>query len=198
MTSSDELRQLWQSDISEAINQHELLRELERRNRSFDRMTRRRDFRDVVAMLVVIVVYLWFAAHTGNTFERVADLWLVVFGIWFIFYLRRYAKLSRKPVPEQTLGAYREALVERYDGQIRLAKSVKYWFLLPMWLGQMLYNVAYLVNGGSTIKIGMVSIFVTAVNAFVWWLNEGPGVRYLQRKRQELATLMGEEEGASK
>ena len=197
MTPTDELRQLWQSDINEAIDQRELMRELERRTRNFDRMNRRRDFRDIVAMLVVAVVYFWFAVRAGTTFERVADLWLVVFCGWFILYLRRYAKLSRKPVPEQTLDVYRQALVERYDGQIRLAKSVKYWFILPMWLGQMLYNVAYRVNGGNNFKFGMVTIFVTAVNAFVWWLNEGLAVRYLDRKRRELAVLVGEE-GVSK
>ncbi len=43
MTPSDELRQLWQSDISQAINQRELLRELERRIRNFDRAIRWRD-----------------------------------------------------------------------------------------------------------------------------------------------------------
>ena len=115
MTPSDELRQLWQSDISEAMNQRELLRELERRSRNFDRTNRRRDLQEIAAMLVVIVVYFWFAVRAGNTFERVADVWLAACAVWFIFYLRRYAKLSRKPVPEQTLGAYRQALVERYD-----------------------------------------------------------------------------------
>jgi hypothetical protein len=193
MTPTDELRQLWQSDISEAINQRELLSELQRRSRNFDRANRRRDLRDIVAMLVIIVVYFWFAVRAGNTLERVADVWLVVCAVWFIFYVRRYARISRKPVPEQTLGVYRQALVERYDSQIRLAKSVKYWFVLPMWLGQMLYNVAYWLNGGKNFKFVMVTIVVTAVNVLVWWLNEGPAIRYLKRKRRELAVLVGEE-----
>ncbi|MGD0300854.1 MAG: hypothetical protein ABSE86_27535 [Bryobacteraceae bacterium] len=193
MTPTDELRQLWQSDISEAINQRELLSELQRRSRSFDRRNRRRDLVDIVAMLIIIVVYFWFALHAGNTLERVADVWLVVSAGWFIFYVRRYARISRKPVPEQTLGAYRQALVERYDSQIRLAKSVKYFFVLPMWLGQMLFNLAYWMNGGKNFKFVMVTIVVTAGNVLVWWLNEGPGIRYLKRKRRELAVLVGEE-----
>ncbi len=193
MTPTDELRQLWQSDISEAINQRELLSELQRRSRNFDRRSSRRDLVDIAAMLVIIVVYFWFAVHAGNTLERFADVWLVVSAAWFIFYVRRYARISRKPAPEQTLGAYRQALVERYDSQIRLAKSVKYWFVLPMWLGQMLYNLAYWVHGGKNINFVMVTIVVTAANVLVWWLNEGPGIRYLKRKRRELAVLVGEE-----
>jgi hypothetical protein len=193
MTTSDELRQLWQSDINEAIDQRELLRELERRRRNFDRANRRRDLQEFVAMLVVIVVYLWFAAHAVTTFERVADVWLAACGVWIIFYVRRYAKLARKPVPEQTLGAYREALVERYNRQIRLSKSMKYWYILPFWMGLLLFALADRVHGGKNIKFVLVVIFVTAVNGFVWWLNEGPGIRCLERKRQELATLIGEQ-----
>jgi hypothetical protein len=193
MTPSDELRQLWQSDINEAINQRDLLRELERRRRNFDGANRRRDFQEIVASLVIIVVYLWFAARAVTTFERVADVWLAACGVWIIVYLRRYAKLARKPVPEQTLGAYREALVERYDRQIRLSKSVKYWYILPLWVGLLLFALADRVHGGKNIKFILVVIFVTAANGFVWWLNEGPGIRCLERKRRELATLIGEE-----
>jgi hypothetical protein len=193
MTPTDELRQLWQSDISAAMNQRDLLQELQRRSRNFDRMSRRRDILNVVAMLVVIVVYSWFAVGAGNNLERVADVWLVACSVWFIVHLRRFSTSSSKPVPEQTLGAYRQALVGRYDSRIRLTKSVKYSFLLPMWLGLLLYDIAYRVNGGNNTKFALVLIFVTAGTAFGWWLDEGPAVRYLERKRRELAVLVGEE-----
>jgi hypothetical protein len=197
MTPTDELRQLWQSDINEAINQRDLLRELERRTRNFDRTIRLRDLRETVAGLIVTVVYLWFAIHAGTVLERIADLWLAAWGVWTAIFLRRYFKLSRKPAPEQRLAVYRQALMERYDGQIRLSKSVKYWYILPMWLGLLLFAFSDWVGGGGNVKFIKVMCFVTAGNAFVWWLNEGPGIRYLQRKRRELAVLMGEE-GASK
>jgi hypothetical protein len=193
MTPSDELRELWQSDINEAMNQRDLLRDVERRIRNFDRANRRRGLVDILAMLVVIAVYLWLAVGEKTTFERVADLCLAACAIWVIFYVRRYAKLSRKPEPEQTLGAYRRALVQRYDRQIRLWKSAKYWFILPMWLAVLLYDVAYRVSGGKNIKFAMVLIVVTVGYAFAWWLYEGRGVRCLERKQRELATLIGVE-----
>ncbi len=196
MTSFDELRQVWQADISAAMNQRDLLQELQRRSRNFDRMNRRRDILNVAAMLAVIMVYSWFAVHAGNNLERVADVWLVACSGWFIVYLRRYARSSRKPVPEQTLGAYRQALVARYDSRIRLAKNVKYSFLLPMWLGVLLFDIAYRLNGGNNTKFALVMTVVTVGTAFAWWLDEGPGVRYFERKRRELAVLVGEEGGS--
>jgi len=197
MTPSDELRALWQSDINEAMNQRDLLRDVERRVRNFDRADRRRNLVDIGAMLVVIVVYLWLAVGEKTTFERMADVCLAACAIWVIFYVRRYAKLSRKPEPEQTLDAYRRALVQRYDRQIRLWKSAKYWFILPMWLAVLLYDVAYRLSGGKNIKFAMVLILVTVGYAFAWWLYEGRGVRCLERKQRELATLI-EVEGVAK
>jgi hypothetical protein len=196
MTPSDELRELWQSDINQAMDQRDLLREVERRIRNFDHASRRRDVVDIVAMLVVIVVYLWLAVGEKTTFERVADLCLAACAIWVIFYVRRYAKLSRKPEPAQTLGDYRRALVERYDRQIRLLKNAKYWFILPMWSAVLLYDVAYRVSGGKNLKFAMVLLVVTVSYAFAWWLYEGRGVRRLERQRRELAVLVGEEGGA--
>jgi len=196
MTPTDELRELWQSDINQALNQRDLLRELERRMRSFDRTIRWRDLRETVAGLIVTAVYVWFALGAGTLFERMADLWLAAWGIWVALFLRRYFKLSRKPAPEQTLAVYRQALVDRYDGQIRLAKSVKYWYILPMWLGMLLLGLAVWSQPRGHLRCTLVAVVATVVSAFVWWLNEGPGIRYLQRKRRELAALMGEK-GAS-
>jgi hypothetical protein len=193
----DELRQLWQSDINEAINQRELLRQLEQRTRKFDRTIWFRDLREAAAGLVVTVVYGWLALRAGNMLERVADLWLVACGVWIVFVLLRYSRFSRKPAPDQSLVVYRRELVERYDRQIRLLKGVKYWYILPLWVGLMFGAVAYLVNGGGKAGFWVIVILATAVSAAVWWLNEGPGVRRLQRNRRELAELIGEE-GVSK
>jgi hypothetical protein len=121
MTPTDELRELWQSDINQALDQRDLLCELERRMRNFDRTIRWRDLRETVAGLIVTVVYVWFALGAGTLFERMADLWLAAWGIWVALFLRRYFKLYRKPAPEQTLAVYRHAIVDRYAGQIRLA-----------------------------------------------------------------------------
>jgi hypothetical protein len=195
---SDELRQLWQSGPGNGgINQSELLRQLEQKTRKFDRMIRFRDLRESVAGLVITVVYGWFALHAGSMLERVADLWLAACGVWIAVFLWRFSRLARKPAPDQSLAVYRHELVERYNKQIQLSKSVKYWYILPFWAGVMLSEAAHLMNGLSKTRVLIVVVFVTLCSAFVWWLNEGPGVRYLERKRSELEDLIGEK-GVSK
>jgi hypothetical protein len=189
----DDLCRLWQSDSGpRPVDAQELLRELERRSRGFERMIRRRDIREILGGLAVTVIYSWFALDAGTMLYRISDIWLAACGIWFVWYLRRDSKRSLQPVPDQTLAIYRRTLMERYDGQIRLAKSVKYWFLAPLWFGLLLQAIAALNDPGGWFKFSMIMLISTAGNGFVWWLNEGPGVRYLERKRRELAALIGE------
>ena len=188
---SDELRELWQSDIrGGGANDRELLRQLEQRARDFDRVIRRRDFREIAAGVLVAAIFLWLAVRAETMLDRFADVWLAACGLWIIVFLRRYSQLARKPALEQTLAAYSQSLLERYDRQIHLLKNAKYWYILPFWTGLLLSAVAFWLRGGDRLPFVVLVIFVTAVNVAVWWLNEIAGVRHLLRRREEVAALI--------
>lgn len=197
MTPTDELRQLWQSDINEAINQRELLLQVKQKQRAFNRRIRGRDLRESIGGLLVTLLFGGFALRGGTATNLVADIWLAGCGLWIVFYLRRYSGLSRTPAPDQSLASYRAELLASYDRQIRLLKTVKYWYILPIWLGLMIHSSALLIDGGHWLPFLGMATLMTVVNAVVWWMNEGPGVRNLVRRRLELTILLGEE-GVSK
>ena len=44
---------------------------------------------------------------------------------------------------------------------------------------------------GDLVRFGLVVLLVTALNATLWWLNEGIGVRYLQNRRRQLIERLG-------
>jgi hypothetical protein len=95
------------------------------------------------------------------------------------------AKLSatnRGPTP-------RRSLVEEYDRQIRLLRTLKYWYIIPLWLGLMLVSAAYRSNQGCIMALLLAGLF-TAVSAALWWFNEITGVRSFQR--QELIAMTRE------
>ena len=195
---TDELRDLWQSDPGgAAVSPLELLHQLEQRTRNFEGTIRRRDLRETIAGVLVAAFFAWHAILAGDSLSRIACVWIAGCGVWVIFYLRRYSRASRNPAPEQTLTAYRQALRDKYDRQIRLLKSAKYWYVLPFWIGLMLIATASLEHGASTTRFLLTAIWFTAANALVWWLNEVKGVRNLRAKRAELAALTGDE-GESK
>ena len=189
---SDDLRRLWNSDSGGGrCDTPELLRQLERTTRGFDRTVRYRDLREIAAGVLVAAIFLWLAVHDRTPLERAAHGWLAACGVWIGYYLRRYSKISRKPAPEQTLLSYQQELLERYDRQIRLLKSARYWYILPFWAGLLFSAAASLERNGNLAGFGLMVGWVTLVNAAVWWLNDGVGVRYLQDKRRKLAALTG-------
>ena len=192
--ATDELRHLWNCDSGGVrCDTPELLRQLERTTRGFDRTIHFRDLREIAGGVLVGVIFLWLAIHDRTPLERAAHLWLAACGVWIVYYVRRYAKISRKPAPEQTLLTYQRELLERYDRQSRLLKNAKYWYILPLWAGLLFSAVAVLERTGSLAIFGLMVVWVTLVNAAVWWLNEVIGVRYLQNKRRELTGLTANE-----
>jgi hypothetical protein len=122
--------------------------------------------------------------------EQTASVWLAACGVWIVFYIRRYSKIWRRPAPQQTLLRYQREILGRYDRQVRLLKSAKYWYILPFWVGLLFSAVAGLVRTGDLFRFGLVAGCVTAVNAAIWWLNDGIGVAYLQSRRREMVALM--------
>jgi hypothetical protein len=186
--NADELRRLWESESGERkIDESSVIRQVEKRARDFDRTIRFRDMRETGAGLLVAALFLWMAIHDRTPLQRAAHLWLAMCGVWIAYYLRRYARISHKPAPEQTLLAYRQGLLDRYDRQIRLLKSAKYWYILPFWTGLMLSAYAYLDRTGDALRFCVMVGFMTLLNGGLWWLNEVAGVRWLRNRQRRVS-----------
>jgi hypothetical protein len=94
------------------------------------------------------------------------------------------------PPPDQSIAAYYRALSESYEVQLKLLKTVKFWYLLPLWIGLLALALArYRIDRdlpATLFSLGIPTVFC----GLVWWLNEVPGVRYLRRRQAELAGLI--------
>ena len=192
MPPSDELFEVWKSDSGEVkIDQREILRQLEKRARGFDRTVRLRDLRESVAGFAVTAIFLWIATLDRGLVQRVAHLWLAGCGIWIVVFLRRYSKAQSKPSPELNLDAYREALLQRYDQQIGLLKNVKIWYLLPIWVGLLASVADRVIQRDHALSAAVSGCLITAFFGLIWWLNEVVAVRSIQKKRDELLALTG-------
>lgn len=190
----DELHHLWNLDSDTGrCGTPELLRDIEQTTIRFDRTIRSRNLRETAGGLMVAAIFVWLAILDRTWLERTAHGWLAACGVWVVFYIRRYSKISRSPAPEQTLLSYQQELLDRYDRQVRLLKSAKYWYILPFWAGLLCSAGAVLARTGNVMRFGLVAVFITALNAALWWLNEGIGVAYLQNRRRQLMSRSGME-----
>jgi hypothetical protein len=188
---SNELEKLWNSG-PDAMRRdpQELLRKIEQRTRSFDRTILRRDLREAVAGVLVAGIFLAFAVYDHSWLERAAHLWLAACGVWVILHMRRYANAGRRPAPEESLKAYQDALLARYDRQIELLRRAKYWYVLPFWVGFLFSGAATAARTHNGIVFAAMAVFATLLSGAIWWLNEGVGVRYLLNTRAKLETAI--------
>jgi hypothetical protein len=200
MNGKDELRELWCTQPYAGVTEgEELMKLIEKKTKRFDRIIRVRNFLECAGATVVAVMYAVSAARTHDGIERASFIVIAASAVWIMYFLLRSGHAPADADPSQDLSAYRRGLVERYDRQIRLLKSVKYWYLLPPYVGLLIGTVGVLLDhtrsGGIRWQDSILPAIYTAFFAFVWWLNEIEGVARLEAERARLLSLADEKNG---
>jgi hypothetical protein len=102
--------------------------------------------------------------------------------------------------PSTDAVTYRAALLDRHDQQFRLARGVRYWYVLPAWM----FFLVVLVTGfirlatnppqrtPTEYAFGLVAEFVmaTGICGIVIWLNEKYSVRKLKQSGERIEAIM--------
>jgi hypothetical protein len=199
MNRPDELEQLWKTQPADAAMKGEEMRSIIlKRTETFDRKIRWRNLRETIAAVAIAVFFTYIAWGQRNGLQRAGSFILVASALWIIYYIWRHGSDPADPNPDQTLAGYQRALVRRCEHQIRLLRNVKFWYLLPFYVGLLTGSVGMLkeraASGPLTWLDAIGPIFYTLVFAGVWWLNEVYAVRKLQRMRTKLMSNMEEAE----
>ncbi len=188
MNRPDDLEQLWKTQpVHTAIKGEEMRDIILKKITAFDRAIRVRNSIETLAALAV-VVFFGYAAWTERSWvERLGSAIVAAGALWIVYYLRRYGTDAADPRPDQTVASYRRALVLKYEHQIRLLRNVKFWYLLPMYVGLLISSLGMLKQelGKRTLTLAdfIPPLIYTLIFAGVWWLNEVYSVGKLQRLR---------------
>ena len=87
--------------------------------------------------------------------------------------------------------AYKAALLARVDDQIRLLRSVTYWYLLPLSLPSLWQAVGVWDKSPWAAVVSLA--VVGALFAFLRWLNITAGVGALLAARANVESMLAEE-----
>ena len=80
----------------------------------------------------------------------------------------------------------------RYEDQIRLLRTVPYWYLMPLFIpGLWTFLSRWPSQGWKTL---LPIAMLVGVYSFVGWLNVVLGVRYLRGKRDQLVGMFADEQ----
>jgi len=186
MNKPDDLENLWKAQpVGTAMRGEEMRGIVLKKIAGFDRAIRLRNRAEILAALVVSATFAYFAWVQRNGIERLGSIVIAASALWIIYYIWRYGSQPGDPNPDQTVASYRRALARKYEHQIRLLRNVKFWYLLPMYVGLLISSAGLLMEH---VKNGVLSwtdaigpLVYTSVFAGVWWLNEVYTIRKLQR-----------------
>jgi uncharacterized membrane protein YbaN (DUF454 family) len=185
-----ELIDMWQANTMPGMGDpSQLARNIAGKVNQFDRTIFWRNFREYAAGAVLFVVFgfqLFDAEHRTTALAGLAAVGFVLIYMWNQH--RRVRPLD----PAADARTYHSELLKRYDDQIKLLRTVKYWYVLPIY--------AYLLVVLARVPLSLPGhiipfVIVTAFGVFVIWLNEGYGVRKLKDDKAKAESLFEEQAG---
>jgi len=197
--SRDQLCDLWHGESPSPIEKEgeEMLNMVIERTHSFDRRIVVRNAIECVAAFVVVGIFAWFAWRAPSLLERVGNAMVAASGLWIAYYILRFGSGPRRLDLGVSLNAYNQLLRANYEQQIRLLRNVKYWYLLPPYVGLLVANLGLwlrLHGDGKGSWAALVSMAtVTCIFGLVWIANEVYAVRHLEHLKRELSSIEGSE-----
>ena len=184
--SADDLVRLWRESLLPSPDPEPVARQLAGLAlRRFDSRVVWRNVREYLAALAVVSFGIW-RILAGD--DPVPAGVLVAGTVFVAFYLW----LQHRRLPRLDLAAsardYQAALLGRIDRQVALLGSVRYWYLLPLYV-PVLFQVAHAWQAHQRVAALFVLVVVTALYAGLAYVNERLAVRHLLAERARVAAL---------
>jgi hypothetical protein len=194
----DDVKRAWQGQASHprlSIDAELLLKEVRRNERSFDAIIFWRDVREVGMSLVMVPFWIYLGVRLSLPWT-----WYLTVPalLWVAGYMltdrRRHNR--RPPEPGDPLRRRVESSLAEVEHQIRLLRSVFWWYLLPLALPMLAFfgQVTWRTRAGglwaALVGLSGVLALVVVIFAGVYWLNQYAVRAELEPRRQKLEALL--------
>lgn len=186
--SDEEWARAWQGHMPSREDPERLARTIMAQVWRFDQTLFWRNAREYAAGIVLLVV---FVAQLVMGHDRAGAL-VGIGSVGFVMVYLWWKHRGLQPLdPAADLIAYKAALLARVDDQIRLLRSVTYWYLLPLSLPT-LWQAVHAWDRSPWAAAMLIAVVAT-VFAFVRWLNVTAGVGALRSTRANIESMYPEE-----
>jgi len=179
-----DIKNLWQKQ--EVENMRMSIDELRRKASAFQKRIRRRNVREYVAAILVIVAFSWMFAASHRVVPRIACGLIVIATFWMVYnlYSRGTARaLTAEMGSTSCIEFYRRELERQRD----LLRSIWSWYLGPFVPG-MAILIAFSIVTSPPDRRWFSEVYAVVAAAFFWgigYLNIR-AARRLQRQIEEL------------
>ena len=185
---ADDLVRLWQESLLPAPDPSRLTDQLARMAVGrFDRVVFWRNAREYVAVVAVMAFAIW-RWTAGDERLQMGTLVLAAgfVGGYLWWQHRRLPRLD----PGAPARAYQAALLARIDRQIALVGSVRYWYLLPLYV-LVAVQAIHLWRVQQRMAAVLTLLIVAVLYALLAYVNERLAVGLLRAQRARVSALYG-------
>jgi hypothetical protein len=187
--SQDEegLMHAWQQTAIGGTDPARLASEIAAKVNRFDRMIRWRNLREYAGGTFLLISSGYGARHGSGPAV------LTMIGASFVMGYLWWTHRRLRPLDSSTdARSYQTAMLKRYEDQIRLLSGIKYWYLLPLYIPLVWGTAERWSRNPRGALIGL--LLMTALFAFVGWLNESYAVRRLREARARTEQMFNQRE----
>lgn len=166
----------------------DLLNVVQQRYAGMERSIHGRDVREILAAVFVVGAFAAMWPLYRSSPVAILGVAVICLGAALIVYVLMSAQ---KPEPLSFHASVLDSSRNRLawlDSQIRLLRTVAWWYVAPLFVGFLLLNWG--INGGAWLALGLQAIIGLAVAAGIVVLNRWAVRRGLQPVRDDLARLI--------
>ena len=167
----DDLKSLWRQQPPETFAtrpNHEIVNAVAARLEDVRRAIRRRDCREITAAFAGIVLFgIWFWTEHAIV-SRIGCAIIIAGSVIIIVRLLMAHSGKWRQRLHLEVREYCAAERDRMDVQIRLLRSMPWWYLGPSFLGSNLFVIGLI--GWNAVEIGFL-VFSLALSLVLYWLN---------------------------
>jgi hypothetical protein len=176
MVNLEDLKNVWQSEGG--ISQQRFDQIGSRVKESSERLHAtilRRDVRETFASVVVVVVFSCLMFSAKSWVDRLGYVIIAIGGITIPFVLWRARSRSLATISTATFRDFVNVEIDYLHRQVRLLRSVTWWYLLPFYMGLALVLVGLMgprYSLGDLILLCVCLAVIAGLYVYIWWLNQ--------------------------
>ncbi len=196
----DELQKLWTAETPARLTNEERDMTMETAQRTvaaLDRRLRWREYREILPAILVSAMFGAAFANSDTMLAKGGALTIIAGCAWIVYYMLRHGRGPENPSPAMPLSEYRAGIAAKFDHQIGLLRRVKYWYVLPLYLGMVLFTASDIERNDWVVRPFVWRFLggATAFCGFTIWLNEVWAVRRLRQERDGILAMFEDDEG---
>jgi len=192
--NDDELKKLWQQQPLRTpdVSPEKLVAAMQKQTSQFRGILNARDFREVAACILVVIIFGFFYFTVYRTPVSRAGALIVIGSSIFIAWKLAYTRRKTPPAPPgATVLESLQAELKSVRAQSRLLGSVAWWYLLPLGVGILVCTWGN-AHGGWADAIGNIiyTVFVIALYVFIYRLNQRARAKQILPLETQLESLV--------